>query len=351
MARRDRASGRRTLSALALPDRLRFLWQRARGFDVASVTERAKKTARIHGKSYPLVLTDMLWSAGFRRVGFNDYIEFDFAILNRAERATWVTSPLALELSKKYDDPDFVHHFHHKIEFNRLFDRFLGREWLDLEQADAEDLRAFAQRHPVLIGKMPVSKSGFGVSRYHAADIDDWDAFHADLVAKGEVLVEEGIIQHPTLEAIAPGTANTTRVTTFVKDDGTVEIVNMAQKFGRGKVSDQGAFGGFYTALHEDGRAMGMGYDIHGELYETHPDTGARIADYRLPDMDAVRSLISEVALVVPQVRYVGWDIVATAKGPVLVEGNWGAGVFENKPTATGIRHGHLPRYRAAMGF
>jgi len=25
--------------------------------------------------------------------------------------------------------------------------------------------------------------------------------------------------------------------------------------------------------------------------------------------------------------------------------------VFENKPTATGIRHGHLPRYRAAMGF
>ena len=67
--------------------------------------------------------------------------------------------------------------------------------------------------------------------------------------------------------------------------------------------------------------------------------------------MDAVRALITEVALVVPQVRYVGWDIVATAQGPVLVEGNWGAGVFENKPTATGIRHGHLPRYRAAMGF
>jgi len=338
-------------SALALTDRLRFLWQRARGFDTASVTDRARKTARIHGKSYPLVLADMLWSAGFRRVGFNDYIEFDFAILSGAERATWVTSPLALELSKKYDDPEFVHHFHHKIEFNRLFERFLGREWLDLELADADALRAFAERHPVLIGKMPVSKSGAGVSRYHAADVSDWAAFHADLVAKGEVLVEEGIVQHPVLEAIAPGTANTTRVTTFVKDDGTVEIINMAQKFGRGKVSDQGAFGGFYTALHEDGRAMGMGYDIHGEVYETHPDTGARIADFQLPDMAALRALITEVALVVPQVRYVGWDVVATAAGPVLVEGNWGAGVFENKPSATGIRHGHLPRYRAAMGF
>jgi len=336
---------------LAVTDRLRFLWQRARGFDVASVTERARKTARIHGKSYPLVLVDMLYSAGFRRVGFNDYIEFDFPILSRAERATWVTSPLALELSTTFDDPEFVHLFHDKLEFNRLFDRFLGREWLDLGSADADTLREFAARHPVLIGKEPVSKSGFGVSRYDTAGVTDWKALHAELLAKGQVLVEERIVQHPALEAIAPGTANTTRVTTFVKDDGTVEIINMAQKFGRGRVSDQGAFGGFYTALHEDGRAMGMGYDIHGELYETHPDTGARIADFRLPDMDAVRTLITEVALVVPQVRYVGWDIVATASGPVLVEGNWGAGVFENKPTATGIRHGHLPRYRAAMGF
>lgn len=338
-------------SGLALNDRLRFLWQRARGFDVASVTERARKTARIHGKSYPLVLVDMLWSAARHRVGFNDYLEFDFAILSRAERATWVTSPLALELSKKYDDPAFVHHFHHKTQFNRLFDRFLGREWLDLEVSGPDELRSFAQRHPVIIGKMPVSKSGFGVSRYDTHDVTDWDAFHAELVAKGEVLVEERIEQHPVLEAIAPGTANTTRVTTFVTDAGTVEIINMAQKFGRGKVSDQGAFGGFYTALYEDGRAMGMGYDIHGELYETHPDTNARIADYRLPDIDAVRALITEVALVVPQVRYVGWDIVATERGPVLVEGNWGAGVFENKPSATGVRQGHLPRYRAAMGF
>jgi len=331
--------------------RVRVLFERARGFDRATVTERARFTAKVHGKSYPLVLADMLWSAARHRVGFNDYIEFDFAILTRAERATWVTSPLALELSNRYDDPAYVHHFHDKIDFNHRFDRFLGREWMELTAGNADDLQAFAQRHPVFIAKVPVSKSGAGVRRYTAADVSDWEAFHADLVAKGEVLIEERIIQHPDLEAIAPGTANTTRVTTFVKDDGTVAIINMAQKFGRGQVSDQASFGGFYTALHEDGRAMGMGYSVDGHLFETHPDTGRRIADYRVPMMDEVRALIGEVALVVPQVRYVGWDVVVTPTGPVLVEGNWGAGVFENKPTATGIRHGHLPRYRAAMGF
>jgi hypothetical protein len=142
----------------------------------------------------------------------------------------------------------------------------------------------------VFIAKVPVSKSGLGVRRYDASAVADWEAFHAELLAKGEVLIEERIVQHPDLEAIAPGTANTTRVTTFVKDDGTVAIINMAQKFGRGQVSDQASFGGFYTALHEDGRAMGMGYSTSGELFETHPDTGFRIADYRLPMMDEVCS-------------------------------------------------------------
>lgn len=331
--------------------RLQVLWDRAIHIDIGSVTRRARATARTHGKSYPLVLADMLWSAARHRVAFNDYAEFDFAILTRAERATWVTSPLALELSNRYDDPAFVHHFHDKVDFNRMFDRFLHREWLVLVPGNADELRGFADRHQVFIAKVPVSKSGMGVRRYDAAEVTDWDAFHATLLAAGEVLIEERIVQHPDLEAIAPGTANTTRVTTFVTDDGRVEIINMAQKFGRGQVSDQASFGGFYTALHEDGRAMGMGYSVDGGLFETHPDTGARIADFRLPMMDEARALITEVALVVPQVRYVGWDIVVTPTGPVLVEGNWGAGVFENKPSATGIRHGHLPRYRAAMGF
>lgn len=340
-----------TEPGLGLIDRLRFLAQRAVRIDVRSVTDRARFTAQVHGKRFPLVVIDMLWSAARHRVGFNDYLEFDFAILSRAERATWVTSPLALELSKRYDDPAHVHRFHDKIAFNRDFDRFLGREWLAVAETDAEGLASFAERHPVFIAKVPVSKSGMGVRRYRADEIDDWQAFRTRLLEAGETLLEEVIVQHDDLAAVCPGTVNTTRVTTFVKDDGTVAIINMAQKFGRGEVSDQATFGGFYTVLDEDGAALGMGYDTSGHLFETHPESGYRIADFALPHMDRVRTMITEVALVVPEVRYVGWDVVVGPDGPVLVEGNWGAGVFENKPTATGIRHGHLARYRAAMNF
>jgi len=262
-----------------------------------------------------------------------------------------VTSPLAMEFSTQFDDPAHVHRFHHKVAFNRDFDRFLRREWLEVVPGNVDEVRAFAERHPTFIAKVPVSKSGAGVRRYEATAVCDWDAFHADLLAKDEVLLEENIVQHADIAAYCPGTVNTTRVTTFVRDDGTVAIINMAQKFGRGQVSDQGAFGGFYVALHEDGRSMGDGYDINGEIYPTHPESGLRIADFRLPHAEQLQQFMSDVPLVVPQVRYVGWDVVMGPDGPILLEGNWGAGVFENKPTATGIRHGHLPRYKAAMGL
>lgn len=334
-----------------LPRRLRVLWQRGRNIDIGEVTRRARKTASIHGRNYPLTVIDMLWSAARHRVGFNDYLEFDFAILSRAERATWVTSPRALEFSARYDDPDHVGDFHHKIAFNRRFDAFLGRGWLDVENATTAELSSFLAEHPTVIGKVPVSKSGQGVRRYRAADIPDVAAFRALLLERGELLLEESIVQHDDLSAVCPGTVNTTRVTTFVTDAGAPVIINMAQKFGRGEVSDQAGFGGFYTVLDEDGRAQGSGYNTDGDLFPAHPESGFRIAEFALPHMDAVRDLVQRAALVIPEVRYVGWDVVVTPTGAVLIEGNWGAGVFENKPTATGIRHGHLPRYRAAMGF
>jgi hypothetical protein len=86
-------------------------------------------------------------------------------------------------------------------------------------------------------------------------------------------------------------------------------------------------------------------------VHVDHPDSGFHIADFRLPLFDEMVAFVDTVARVVPQIQYVGWDIVIGPDGPVLVEGNWGAGVYENKPSVSGIRTGNKPRYRAAIGF
>lgn len=334
----------------SLANRLRYLAARARRIDTGSVLERAKDASKTHGKWTPAIVADMLWQAGLNNVGFQDYIDYDFAILNRAERATYMTHPVSNQISQKYDDPAFRHLFHDKVAFDRTFAEHLQRDWMVVEEGNADAVRAFAERLGTVVSKEPVGQAGTGVHRYHAADVSDWDAFHRGLLERGELLLEEVIVQHADLAAVCPGTVNTTRVTAFFDGEQT-HILAMAQKFGRGAVSDQMSFGGFYTMLDEDGHAVGAGYDSHGHVHEFHPDSHARIADFQLPLVDEVKAFVDRVARVVPQVQYVGWDIVVTPDGPVLVEGNWGAGVYENKPSVTGIRTGNKARYRAAIGF
>ncbi len=330
--------------------RLRYLAGRARRIDVGSVVERAKEASAQHGKALPLVVADMLFQAGVKNVGFQDYIDYDFAILTPAERATYMTHPVSNQISQKYDHPDYRGLFQDKVEFDRKFSDFLRRDWMVVDAGNADELRAFTERLGTIVTKEPVGQAGTGVHRYHAAEVEDWTQFHRGLLERGEILVEEVIRQHDDLAAVCPGTVNTTRVTAFF-DGQKTHILAMAQKFGRGAVSDQMTFGGFYTMLDEDGHALGAGYDSHGHVHELHPDSGVRIADFQLPMIDEVKAFVDQVARVVPQVQYVGWDIVVGPDGPVLVEGNWGAGVYENKPSVTGIRTGHKPRYQAAIGF
>ena len=330
--------------------RLRYLAGRARRIDVGSVVERAKEASAQHGKALPLVVADMLFQAGVKNVGFQDYIDYDFAILTPAERATYMTHPVSNQISQKYDHPDYRGLFQDKVEFDKTFSEFLRRDWMVVDAGNSDELRAFTDRLGTIVTKEPVGQAGTGVHRYHAAEVDDWSAFHRGLLERGEILVEEVIRQHDDLAAVCPGTVNTTRVTAFF-DGQKTHILAMAQKFGRGAVSDQMTFGGFYTMLDENGHALGAGYDSHGHVHELHPDSGVRIADFQLPMIDEVKAFVDQVARVVPQVQYVGWDIVVGPDGPVLVEGNWGAGVYENKPSVTGIRTGHKPRYQAAIGF
>ena len=176
------------------------------------------------------------------------------------------------------------------------------------------------------------------------------DSLRATLLSKGQTLLEEYITQHPVLAEICPGTANTTRITTFF-DGSTTHILSIAQKFGRGAASDQQTYGGFYTMLDDDGLSRGPGYDSHDGNHPTHPESGVSIVDFRLPLMSELRAFMDAVARVVPDMQYIGWDIVMAESGPVLVEGNWAAGVYDNKPSITGIRTGSLPRFRAAIGF
>ncbi len=297
----------------------------------------------------PLVALDMMWWAAFHDTAFIDYYEADFAALTPAERKTFMTSLIQHHLAVKLNDREAARTLEDKRAFHRRFAEFARREWIDLSEAGAAELEDFATRHPVLIAKEPVSREGKGVFRYQADEIADWPAFYEELVAKGQLLVEEAIVQHPYLAEYCPGTVNTTRVVSYF-DGERVHILSRVQKFGRGAVSDQFTWGGFFSMLDEDGRAVGQGHSgKNSTFYPTHPDSGKSVPDFQVPLWDEVLELIDQAARVLPDVPYVGWDVAVGPERPILIEGNWIPGLYETRVTATGIRTGTRPAHEAVM--
>ena len=71
------------------------------------------------------------------------------------------------------------------------------------------------------------------------------------------------------------------------------------------------------------------------ELYYNHPTTGMRIMGLKIPYWDEVILMLSKAAKLVPEVKYVGWDIAITKDGPCLIEGN----------TSPGYKYYQIPKH------
>ncbi len=335
---------------VSLKSRVRYFLTRAKAFRPSRVWGFARQIGQEQDKWTLPIFFDMLWWAAFEHTAYIDYYEADFALLKRRERKTFMTSLLQHHYANSVNDPKAAKTLESKLSFNRAYERFLGREWINLEETDAAGLREFADRHPVLIAKVPVSREGKGVFRYDAAEVSDWQDFYTELVEKGQLLVEEAIVQHPYLAKYCAGTVNTTRITTFF-DGEKVHPLVAVQKFGRGAVSDQFTWGGFFTMLDDDGRAVGPGHTgKHKSQYIVHPDSQESIVEFQLPMWNDAIALVDEAARVTPEVPYVGWDVAVTPEGPILIEGNWIPGLYETRVSATGIREGLRARHERAMG-
>ena len=67
--------------------------------------------------------------------------------------------------------------------------------------------------------------------------------------------------------------------------------------------------------------------DEKGRSYDVHPDTNHPLVGFKIPRFEEAKELAVELAKVVPDTRYCGWDLALTDKGWVMQEGNWQGGI------------------------
>jgi hypothetical protein len=329
--------------------RLRYLITRARALAPRRVWSIASAVRPLARRPALVVFLDMIWCSLRYEVAFQDYQDWDVALLSGRERATLMTHPKSNHIAVRYNRPSHRALFADKIRFDEHFAGSIGREWLDLRTASPQSVAEFARRHPVMILKPIDSLGGHGVEKVRAEELADPSAFLARALAARQFLLEECLVQHEGMARLNPSSVNTLRLITFRRDD-TVHLLAAALKIGNGGAIDNFSDGGMYAMVGDDGVAMSPAFDASGATYRAHPLTGVEIPGFAVPLFADAVDLVSRSARVVPEIPYVGWDVAITPGGPVLIEGNYNTGVFQAKPSGEGEYVGLLPRYRAAIG-
>lgn len=336
---------------LGLSRRVRYLIARARALDTENLTRLAGRIADSSGRAKPVILADMLWSSVRHETGFQDYYDWDFHTLSRRERRTFMTHPKSNHLAQKLNAVEHRPTFADKSRFNARFAAHLGREWLDLRTATAEELSSFLARHDRVMAKVADSLGGDGIQAFASADIRDQEAWRAERLAARQVLLEEFLTQHPVMASLNPSSVNTLRIISYLDPSGRVHVLARTLKMGNGGDVDNFSDGGMYTMLDEQGVAHHPAFDGDGRIFSVHPLSGTSIVGFQVPLWSEVGELVERLAREVPEIPYVGWDIAITPSGPAVIEGNYNTGVFQLKPSVTGVREGLLPVYRRAIGF
>ena len=154
-----------------------------------------------------------------------------------------------------------------------------------------------------------------------ARKIADLDGYL--IVAK----VEQAAYAHD----IFPGSANTIRIVTMLDPEtGEIFIPAAIHRFGTDATvpTDNFQTGGVSVAIDlatgKLGRAVQFPTYTGGELrwLEAHPDTRTPITGVNVPRWDEVKATVTKLAEIYRFLKYVGWDVVVTEDGVVIIEGN-----------------------------
>ena len=296
-----------------------------------------------------IIFCDMVYCGLRFGAGYVDYYQFQMYNMKNSEKKTIITRGINNSICKKYNDKTEIYKFEDKAIFNKIFDKYLNRDWLKLdgEEENLDLFIKFCKKHPIIIVKPLDASCGKGVEKLDTKNMDIKSLYHK-LIRNKQTLIEEVADQHHVLNEIYPLSVNTLRVVTLNK-----KVVTAYLRIGNdGNVVDNFNHGGMVTAVNIDnGMIEFPAIDKATKVYEIHPYTNKKIVGTQIPMWDDVKKLCIEASKVVPKVGYVAWDVCLGEKKPCLIEGNDFPGHdLYQLPVHRKGNIGLLPVFKKAMG-
>lgn len=330
--------------------KIKYLFKRIIELDYKNMMRIAGSVSKKSGKFFPAVVIDMMICGLKYQAGYYDYQEFEFYNLNSEQRKTYLTRGKNNEIIRRFNDKSKFHIFENKDEFHAMFKEFTKRDWLKLDGNNANDFVSFLEKNQQIIVKPVAGEGGEGIRKCKYTNREDAEALYGELMANGQNLAEQYIVQNKEFDKLYSGSVNSLRVYSFI-ENGNVHILQMILKIGNGGIVDNFSGGGMYTFVDEKGYVCVGAIDKADNVFHEHPITKARIKDFKIPLYEKIAELIDGAARVVPEVAYVGWDVAVGENEAMIIEGNCFPGVFQIKPSLNEKKEGVIPKYDKVMGI
>lgn len=285
----------------------------------------AERVHDITGEHVDLLFLEIVWNWYRYGCSEEDFLTMEFYRKNSREKKRWLTSAKNNRyLYKTVYDDDARSVFDHKEFFDVRFKHMMKHDILILKDATADKIRAFMAKYGEVIIKPANGACGVGIRKLHHNDKEGVEQLLQEIASGKNLIMEQVIIQHEDMAKINTSSVNTIRVITMVDRKGDVHIINTLAKFGGSASCISNTMGGG-CCCHidkETGIIDRPGKDIHGLSYFRHPVTGIILPGYQIPNWDGVCDYARQLAQVVPNGRYIGWDIVILEDGYDVIEGN-----------------------------
>ena len=275
-------------------------------------------------------------------VDSNEECTFCFRNRTHAEKAEYVTWDNRFQYYTVLNNRKDIHLLDNKYDAYLKLKKYYKREAILVsDREDLDHFTNFVKKHGRVIVKPVNLYLTIGLRWLNADEITDYSAVLDELIEsakefakidsgslpKPSVIVEELLDDGPAMPPFNPDMLSLIRCTTVLTPEGVkffYPVFRACSAVVKGELGiDYEKTDVFICSVDkESGRITSGGYDYFGNVNEKHPISGQRFEGTQLPEWDQLLKMLTEAALELPSLRYIGWDAAYSAKGWCIIEGN-----------------------------
>ena len=143
--------------------KIKYLVKRITKMDYGRMFRTINEIHQKTNKNRILLFFDVVYCGIRYQAGYIDYSLFEMYNLDSKQRKTIITRGINNSFIKKYNDKEYMKIFNDKIKFNKRFDKYLKRDWLELNGENLKEFENFCKKNKKFIAKPTNQSCGKGV--------------------------------------------------------------------------------------------------------------------------------------------------------------------------------------------